>query len=55
MSEHYSNGLRGFLDCARKDIVLVCGWYLLTREEALKAEEKLAWDLRRDGYTVWFN
>ena len=27
----------------------------MTREEALKTEEKLAWDLRRDGYAVWFN
>lgn len=27
----------------------------MTRAEALKAEEKLAWDLRRQGYAVWFN
>lgn len=27
----------------------------MTREEALKMEEKLAWDLRRKGYAVWFN
>ena len=27
----------------------------MTREEALKMEEKLAWDLRREGYAVWFN
>lgn len=27
----------------------------MTREEALKQEEKLAWDLRRKGYAVWFN
>lgn len=27
----------------------------MTRQEALKAEEKLAWDLRRQGYAVWFN
>lgn len=27
----------------------------MTREQALKAEEKLAWDLRRQGYAVWFN
>jgi hypothetical protein len=27
----------------------------MTREEALKMEEKLAWDLRRQGYAVWFN
>ncbi|NJN42962.1 MAG: ribose-5-phosphate isomerase [Flammeovirgaceae bacterium] len=27
----------------------------MTRVEALKAEEKLAWDLRRMGYAVWFN
>jgi hypothetical protein len=27
----------------------------MTREEALKMEEKLAWDLRRMGYAVWFN
>ncbi len=24
-------------------------------EEALEMEEKLAWDLRRQGYAVWFN
>ncbi|MBP9189907.1 MAG: ribose-5-phosphate isomerase [Chitinophagales bacterium] len=27
----------------------------MTRAEALKMEEKLAWDLRRKGYAVWFN
>jgi len=27
----------------------------MTRLEALKQEEKLAWDLRRQGYAVWFN
>lgn len=27
----------------------------MTREEALMMEEKLAWDLRRQGYAVWFN
>lgn len=27
----------------------------MTREQALIAEEKLAWDLRRQGYAVWFN
>ena len=27
----------------------------MNREEALKMEEKLAWDLRRQGYAVWFN
>ncbi len=27
----------------------------MTREQALKMEEKLAWDLRRKGYAVWFN
>ena len=27
----------------------------MTREEALYQEEKLAWDLRRQGYAVWFN
>ena len=27
----------------------------MTRHEALKMEEKLAWDLRRQGYAVWFN
>lgn len=27
----------------------------MTRQEALKMEEKLAWDLRRKGYAVWFN
>jgi len=27
----------------------------MTREEALHQEEKLAWDLRRQGYAVWFN
>jgi hypothetical protein len=27
----------------------------MTRHQALKAEEKLAWDLRRKGYAVWFN
>ena len=27
----------------------------MTRAEALVQEEKLAWDLRRQGYAVWFN
>ena len=27
----------------------------MSREEALRAEEKLAWDLRKKGYAVWFN
>ena len=27
----------------------------MTRAEALAMEEKLAWDLRRQGYAVWFN
>ena len=27
----------------------------MTRQEALLMEEKLAWDLRRKGYAVWFN
>ena len=27
----------------------------MTREEALAMEEKLAGDLRRQGYAVWFN
>ena len=27
----------------------------MNREQALKMEEKLAWDLRRQGYAVWFN
>jgi hypothetical protein len=27
----------------------------MNRQEALLAEEKLAWDLRRKGYAVWFN
>jgi len=27
----------------------------MTRAEALKMEEKLARDLRRKGYAVWFN
>lgn len=27
----------------------------MNREEALEMEEKLAWDLRRQGYGVWFN
>ena len=27
----------------------------MTQQEALKMEEKLAWDLRRQGYAVWFN
>lgn len=27
----------------------------MNREEALAMEEKLAWDLRRQGYAVWFN
>ena len=28
---------------------------IMTRQEALMQEEKLAWDLRRMGYAVWFN
>ena len=27
----------------------------MTRKQALEMEEKLAWDLRRQGYAVWFN
>ena len=27
----------------------------MTRQQALKMEEKLAWDLRKQGYAVWFN
>src|SRR5688500_2317581 len=27
----------------------------MNREEALAMEAKLAWDLRRQGYAVWFN
>jgi hypothetical protein len=27
----------------------------MTREQALLMEKKLAWDLRRQGYAVWFN
>ena len=27
----------------------------MRREQALKMEAKLAWDLRRQGYAVWFN
>ncbi|MEP6617035.1 MAG: ribose-5-phosphate isomerase [Ginsengibacter sp.] len=27
----------------------------MTRLEALAMEEKLAWDLRKQGYAVWFN
>ncbi len=27
----------------------------MTRQQALKMEEKLALDLRRQGYAVWFN
>jgi len=27
----------------------------MTRQEALAMEKKLAWDLRRQGYAVWFN
>ena len=27
----------------------------MSRQEALIQEEKLAWDLRRQGYAVWFN
>ncbi|MEJ7644925.1 MAG: hypothetical protein WKF87_10040 [Chryseolinea sp.] len=27
----------------------------LTKAQALLMEEKLAWDLRRQGYAVWFN
>jgi len=27
----------------------------MDRQEALKMEEKLAWELRRKGYAVWFN
>ena len=27
----------------------------MSREEALRMEEKLAWDLRKRGYAVWFN
>jgi hypothetical protein len=27
----------------------------MTREQALAMEEKLAWELRKKGYAVWFN
>ena len=27
----------------------------MTRQQALAMEEKLAWDLRKKGYAVWFN
>jgi hypothetical protein len=27
----------------------------MTRQEALKMEAKLSWDLRKKGYAVWFN
>lgn len=27
----------------------------MSRAEALAMEEKLAWDLRRQGYAVWYN
>lgn len=27
----------------------------MNRQEALRMEEKLAWDLRKQGYAVWFN
>lgn len=27
----------------------------MTRQEALNIEEKLAWELRKQGYAVWFN
>jgi predicted GIY-YIG superfamily endonuclease len=27
----------------------------MTRQEALMMEEKLAWELRKQGYAVWFN
>ena len=27
----------------------------MTREQALRMEEKLAWELRKKGYAVWFN
>jgi hypothetical protein len=27
----------------------------MTRQQALILEERLAWDLRRQGYAVWFN
>src|SRR3984893_10444714 len=27
----------------------------MTRQQALALEEKLSWDLRRQGYAVWFN
>lgn len=27
----------------------------MTRQQALQQEEKLAWDLRKQGYAVWFN
>lgn len=27
----------------------------MNRAEALKMEEQLAWDLRKQGYAVWFN
>lgn len=27
----------------------------MSRQEAMNKEEKLAWDLRKKGYAVWFN
>ncbi len=27
----------------------------MNREQALEMEKKVAWDLRRQGYAVWFN
>ncbi|MEO5783792.1 MAG: ribose-5-phosphate isomerase [Ginsengibacter sp.] len=27
----------------------------MNRQQALQMEEKLAWDLRKQGYAVWFN
>jgi predicted GIY-YIG superfamily endonuclease len=27
----------------------------MTKQQALRMEEKLAWDLRKQGYAVWFN
>ena len=27
----------------------------MSRQEALRMEAKLAWDLRKQGYAVWFN
>jgi len=42
-------------DLQKKYYPIVINLKPMTREEALMMEEKLAWDLRRQGYAVWFN